>query len=284
MEQADAHHQNQIDYWSGEAGALWRARQDRTDAMLSEILEGALNAAAPKPDETVLDVGCGCGASTLALAQAVAPHGRVMALDVSPPMLERARERAFDMDNIDWRLGDAATIDLPAQSVDLLFSRFGVMFFGDSAAAFKNMRRAMKRDGRLAFVCWRSPEENEWALLPLRAAYKHVPRLGRPGPEEPGPFSFADPARVTRVLTQAGFAPPHFAKLDVALDLAGGEGLEAAVEEAIHVGPASRALADQPEEARNAAIAEMRKALALYEQAGAVKLKGAVWIVTARAS
>lgn len=276
-----AAHDDQVAYWAGDGGALWRARADTTDVMLAPVLAATLARAAPRQGETVLDIGCGCGASTLALADRVGPAGRVVGLDVSPPMLALATERAGGRTNVAFHLCDVARDKLDA-SIDLIFSRFGVMFFGDPTHAFARLRAALNPDGRLCFCCWRAPEENDWMRVPLRAAYAHAPRLPKLAPEAPGPFAFADPERVRRILLQAGFSAPAFTPLDVMLDVSGGGGLDGAVMDAVHVGPASLALADQPEAARAAAIGAIRAALAPYVSADGVRLKGAVWIVEAR--
>ncbi len=279
MSQASDAHEKQIEYWNGEGGTLWRARADKTDVMLAPVLAATLESAAPRANETVVDIGCGCGASTLALAGKVASDGRVLGLDVSAPMLALARERAAGTPNASFALADAAIHPFAAQAADLVFSRFGVMFFGDPTAAFANLRRALKPTGRLAFCCWRAPDENDWMRVPLRAVYAHVPRLPKPGPEDPGPFSFASPDRVTRILTGAGFRPPCMTPLDLMLDISGGGGLEEAVADASRVGPASVALSGQPDDVREAAIAEIRKALAPHAGPDGVRLKGAMWIV-----
>ena len=160
-----------------------------------------------------------------------------------------------------------------------MFSRFGVMFFGDPTAAFRNLHAALKPSGRLVFACWRPFPENPWMGVPLNAATKHVPRPQRPGPEDPGPYSFSDTARVTRILTQAGFATPRFSQFDFDLDIANGAGVDAAVDSAATIGATAGALKDQPPELRDKALAEVRAALAPYEKDGRVKLGGAIWIV-----
>ena len=145
-------HAAQLAYWNSAAGAKWLTRQAETDAMLQVAQDAAIAQAAVAAGEVVLDIGCGCGASTLALAARVGPGGRVMAVDVSEAMLARAKERAKDLPQVECLVADAAAHPFAPESFDLLFSRFGVMFFGDPAAAFAHLRKALKPSGRVVFA------------------------------------------------------------------------------------------------------------------------------------
>jgi SAM-dependent methyltransferase len=277
-------HVDQIAYWNGPVAKRWVARQAQNDVVLAPVAEAALAHAAPRPGERALDIGCGCGDTTLALARVVGPAGRVTALDISVPMLAVARARAAkaDLENIDWLQADAASQTLPPAAFDLLFSRFGVMFFGDPVAAFANLRLALRPGGRLVFACWRPIAENAWMRVPLDAVRSLVPPQPAALPDAPGPFSFADPERVTRILAGAGWPPPRLIRLDLDLDLAAGEGLDAAVDQVTTIGPTSRALQDQPEATRRAALSAVRDALAPHAQAGQVRLGAAIWLVDCR--
>jgi SAM-dependent methyltransferase len=273
-------HAEQVAYWNGPGGAHWVAQQAHTDVQLAPVADAVLAAAAPAAGERVLDIGCGCGTTTLRLADAVGPGGHVTGLDVSEPMLGWARQRGAGRGNVVWVLDDAATRAFAPASCDLLLSRFGVMFFGDPTAAFANLRAAVRPGGRLVFVCWRPFDENPWMRVPLHAAYAAgIPRLAKPSPDDPGPFAFADPARVSRILTGAGWSDPRFTAVDVLLDVAAGGGLDGAVYQASHIGAASRALREAPEETRPAGIAAIGAALAPYARGENVPLPGAVWIV-----
>lgn len=272
-------HQDQVDYWNGEAGGRWAEEQTRIDKVLAPVIDVLFGRADVRPGQVVLDVGCGCGATSIELARRVGPAGRVVGLDVSAPMLERARHLSAAFKNVEYILADAARHAFPAPFAERLVSRFGVMFFGDPAAAFANLRRALKPGGRVTFACWRPITENPWMQMPLHAAYEHVPRLPKPDPEEPGPFSFADPDRVTRILTAAGFAKPSFTPVDLALDISAGGGLEGAVYQALAIGPATRALADQPEAVRAKVADSVRAALKPLAKGDTVPLGGAIWLV-----
>jgi SAM-dependent methyltransferase len=276
-------HEDQIGYWNNAGAEKWVAAQDHTDVMLEPALAALMAKARVTPGLSVLDVGCGCGASTIELAKAAGPSGKVIGLDVSEPMLARAGEHLASYKNVQLICADASAYPFAAET-DLIVSRFGVMFFGDPAAAFSNIRKALKPGGRLVFACWRPPDENIWMKVPLQAVYvAGVPELPRPGPEDPGPYSFADQTRVTRILTEAGFLPPRFTPADVFLDIAAGRGLAAAINQSTQIGGASRALLDQPEDLRRAAMAAIEKALAPYADGDSVKLPAAMWIVESEA-
>ena len=154
-------------------------------------------------------------------------------------------------------------------------------FFGDPASAFANLRKAIKPTGRLVFACWRTPKENQWMSGPLEAVFKHVERPAPPLPDDPGPFSFHNPARVTRILTEAGFNPPTFEPYDTLIDISVGGGVEGAVGTAMDFGPAARMLAEQPADLRALAEASLRDYFAAELKDGAVNLAAAVWIVHA---
>lgn len=279
----------QIAYWNGNAGQRWTERQQVQDILLAPISKVVIERADARPGERVIDVGCGCGDSTLTLAERVggsSPAGRgtghVTGIDVSEPMLARARERTPTGAPVTFIAADAATHAFQQASVDLLFSRFGVMFFARPDLAFANLRTTLRPDGRLVFVCWRTLAENPWFGLPLEAVYRHVAKLPASGPEDPGPFSFADEARVRRILTAAGFRDIDLEPVDTELDLACGAGLDGAVATAMSLGPAGRALDGQPDEKRSAAAREMQRMLEPYRVGANVRLGAAVWIVTAR--
>jgi len=279
--EADARNADQIAFWNGAGGRHWVDRQESQDVVLAPISAAVLARAAAQPGERVVDIGCGCGGTTIELGRRVAPGGRVLGLDVSAPMLARAAERLPPGLPVEFVQADATTHPFAAGSFDLLFSRFGVMFFAEPARSFANLRRALRAGGRLTFVCWRAPRDNPWMMLPLHAAYEHVPPLPKLGPEDPGPFSFADPERVTRILASAGFQEIALEPFDLALDIASGRGLDAAVAAALEIGATARAIEGQPPPVLASVAQSIRKTLAPHQQGGAVPLAAAVWLVTA---
>jgi SAM-dependent methyltransferase len=227
----------------------------------------------------VLDVGCGCGATTLEFARAVGPTGNVTALDISAPMLAEgeARAQAAGLANIRWRQADAATTELT--EFDLLTSAFGLMFFGDPVGAFAHLRHAAKPGARMAFVSWRPLAENPWMQVPMNAVARHLPPRPKPTPNAPGMFALADPQRVAEVLTAAGWAAPRLEKLDLDLDIAAGAGLDEAVVQSTQIGAVNSWLRNQPAEIVSAATASLREALAPHQEGQSVRLRGAMWLV-----
>ncbi|KWV50165.1 methyltransferase [Bradyrhizobium macuxiense] len=285
MDTSQGHERNadQIAYWNGPGGQRWAARQAAQDIVLKPVLEVLIDRAKPGAGERVLDVGCGSGASTNALAKKVGPSGHVFGVDVSGPMLERARQSTPKDAPVDYALADATVYPFDPASFDLLTSRFGVMFFAEPVVSFANLRTALKPSGRLAFACWKEPRENPFFMAPLQAVYKHVPKLPQLGPEDPGPFSFASEARVNRILGEAGFSTIAMEPCRLELDVAIGRGLDAAVQAALEIGPASRALEGHPDDVRAAAVTSIREALTPFAKGDSVLLPAAIWIVTARA-
>jgi SAM-dependent methyltransferase len=286
MDAPTGHDQNadQIAYWNGPGGQRWASRQQAQDILLAPVADVLIDRAKPRAGERVIDIGCGSGATTIAFAHEVGPSGHVLGVDVSGPMLERARQSAPKGAAIDFVLADATIYPFEPASFDLLASRFGVMFFADPAKSFANIRKALRPSGRLTFACWREPRENPWMMAPLQAVYKHVPKLPQQGPEDPGPFAFASETRVHRILGEAGFGGIAMEACPLSLDIAIGRGLEAAVQGALEIGPASRALEGQPAELREAATNSVRETLAPFVRGGTVPLAASIWIVTARAS
>ncbi|MGN7980833.1 class I SAM-dependent methyltransferase [Burkholderia sp. 22313] len=276
----------QVTDWNGQSGERWVANQVRLDAMVAEFGQAAIEAAAPAAGERVLDVGCGAGASSLALAARVGARGHVLGVDISAPLIGRARALAPQDAPVLFQMADASSTELPEGTFDILFSRFGVMFFVDPTAAFAHMRRALRPGGRVAFVCWRGAAENDWVRLPMGALEGIVPPSAPPDLEAPGPFSFGDRERVARILSAAGFTDIAIAPFDASVPFGAGGTRDAAIDDAVRmtleVGPLSRALADQPDDIRARASAAVRAAFAGLPGERSVMIDGAAWIVMAR--
>lgn len=268
----------QAAWWNGPGGQGWLAAYERIDRSLQPFGAALIEAAAAQPGERVIDIGCGTGGTTAVLARQVATAGEVLGIDISEPLVAAARARAVA--GATFVVGDAATHAFALQASDLLFSRFGVMFFGDPVAAFANLRRAVRPDGRLVFLCWRTVRENPWGHVPARAAAPFLPPLPRPGPEEPGQYSFGDRARVERILASAGFREPTFEPLDRPVWM--GPSVAEIVAGAARFGPMARAFAEAEPAAAERARGAIAAALAPHVRDDGVWLPGACWLVRAR--
>lgn len=197
----------QAEFWE-ETAPTWVELADLFELVGAEPGRLAMERLELAGGERVLDVGCGTGPTTLELATRVGTAGRVVGLDISAGMLAEARARAerLGVANVEFRLADVQAEELGAAEHDACFSRFGVMFFSDPVAAFTNIRRALRPGGTLAFVCWQTVFDNEWMLVPGMAAMSVTGTLPpMPGPDEPGPFAFAEPEKIHSILGRAGF-------------------------------------------------------------------------------
>jgi SAM-dependent methyltransferase len=196
----------EVEYWNSESAYQWIAQETFLDATMAEILVRLLERTDIRPNEILLDVGCGTGASTLAAAIKTGPAGHVTGLDIAEQLLNRARQRSDDagLSNTSFIQADAQTHPFVPESFDAIISRFGVMFFDNPVAAFANMARGLKPEGRLVFAAWGPAAGNPWFYIPRDAA---IARLGKPAPADPfapGPFTLQDVERVTKLLEQAG--------------------------------------------------------------------------------
>lgn len=272
----------QIEFWNGEAGRKWADEQDDLDAMLSPLGLGGIARARFAPGEQVIDIGCGCGQTSLVIASQVGPGGKVIGVDISEPMLARARLRAAKVDNLAFTLADASNYKFAPATVDVIFSRFGVMFFADPAAAFTNIRTALKPGGRACLVVWRPVKENPWVLKSLMVAGKFVPLPAPMGPEDPGPFSFADPERVKRILTTAGFKDVQLEPQDLPMTIGGNRNLSGAVDFLVGVGPIRGILAEQTPDMQKRIRDAIETAMAEDFGSQGLRMASATWIVTAR--
>ena len=272
----------QRDYWNERSGPTWVRHQEDLDAMLRGIGLATIDRLAPRAGERVLDVGCGCGETTVELGRRIGAGGSVLGLDLSGPMLARARERARDLPQVRLLEADVQTHPFATASLDAAFSRFGVMFFADPVAAFGNVRAALRPGGRLGFVCWQELRNNPWCMVPLAAVAKHVPLPPPPSPEEPGPFSLGDPDRVRGILERAGLGEVAIEALEVAISPGGSRSLEDAVDFIMLVGPSARIVRELPDDRKAVVREAIAEALAPFAGPEGVRLGGACWVVTAR--
>jgi len=271
----------QIDYWNATAGETWSRMHDQLDRQIEPLGLEAMRRLAPGQGERILDIGCGCGQTTMALAKWIGLSGAVIGVDISRPMLEVARGRPLPADarQPEFREADAQSESLGAAAFDAAFSSFGVMFFSDPVAAFANIRAALKPSGRLGFVCWRPYPENLWMRIPMEAAQPLLGPTAPADPTAPGPFAFADPARVRSILSQAGFTAITIDPYDARI---GGGDIDQTVALAFRVGPLGRALQETPDRLPEVARA-VKAAITPFDTPNGVLMPAAVWIVQARA-
>jgi SAM-dependent methyltransferase len=272
----------EVQYWNSARTRAWADEYEAIDRLFARLTPVALDHAAPKLGERVIDVGCGSGTTVLELAARVGRSGYVLGADVSKSSVERARERitAAGIQQAEILLCDVSNHIFPANSFDLVFSRFGVMFFADPVATFANVRKAMKPDGRVALAVFRALQENTWATAVLAPVRHLLPPITPPGPEEPGQFSWADAARVHRILETAGFKDVSLTPHDPAMPF-GGAAEAASIMS--HIGPVVRATSDASEEQRTEMRAALEAFFRSHEGPEGIVFQGAIWIVTARA-
>ncbi|MAB15163.1 methyltransferase domain-containing protein [Parvibaculum sp.] len=288
-EQTSLSNDDQIKYWNGRSGEKWVANQARMDRVLAPYSQAVIETLAPEKGERAIDIGCGCGVTTRAIAERTGKEGLALGVDVSRPMIEHARALAAAENNpAEFLLADASSHIFDGPGFDMLASRFGVMFFADPDAAFAHLHGTMKPGGRLAFVCWRPLTENSWFHVPLFAALEHVEAPEPPAPGAPGPFAFQDKDRVNAILSGAGFGDISIDQLDAEMtmgrtDSDAGDAVEDALHQSLEVGPFSRLFVDLDDTAREKAIGAVRKALAAHNTDRGVVLNGSVWLVTANA-
>lgn len=274
--------EDQKKFWNGPAGDGWVAGQESMDASMSFITDKLFSAANVQAGERVVDIGCGTGQTSLLAAEKVGDAGHVLGLDISEPMLAHARDRASSASqtNVAFTTGDAQVDRFEADRT-LVMSRFGVMFFEDPVAAFSNIHAHMKEGGRLCFACWQSPLANEWLLMPMQVARKHIPADSPPDPHAPGPFAFADMERVKGILEEAGWS--NVRHEGFSFDFPLGQTVDGAVSGLLERGPLRSVLAEASDEIRAAVTEEVKSNVPEPKNGNPVCLEGAIWIVQADA-
>lgn len=269
------------EFWNGIGGRKWVSYQDRLDSSLIAFGHEAMTTAQIAPGEQVLDIGCGCGDTSLEIAAKIGPSGKVTGVDVSKVILNQAQERAYSISNINFVCVDAQYCDFEPLACDLVYSRFGVMFFSDPGAALGNIRKALKPGGRMVFVCWQPIKQNQWINLPLEIATKYAPPPPPSSSQDPGAFSFGDTRRIKEVLEVAGFSSVLIRPYNTKFNL--GHSLIEAVDFISTIGPSSYLMDDSGIDANIKAgfLRELHQTLSLYATEHSVSLDASAWIVSA---
>jgi SAM-dependent methyltransferase len=275
---ADPSNSGQVRAWDGTEGAFWVSRARRFDETLANCHGPFLAAAAIRVGDDVLDVGCGTGQATRDVARR-AGNGSVLGVDLSSQMIALAREAAAaeGLENVEFRHADAQIYPFRHSAFDAVVSRMGSMFFGDPLAAFTNLRRTLRRGGRLTLLTWQGIADNEW-LTEFRRAMAMGRVLPTPPPDVPSPFALSEPDRVRKILEGAGFSDVSFDSLhepmsfgpdaDDAFDFVSGltEGMREELDD----------------DARDAALSALRKTIAEHAGDHGVTYQSATWIIQAR--
>jgi len=279
MSVTEAPNRDQAALWNDAAGKTWVEMQDVLDRMLQPFADRLAADAFPGEGGWVLDIGCGAGATTLAMARRLGPKGLCLGVDISGPLVEaaKARAEAVGLEQAGFVEADAQGYRFDPGAFDAVISRFGVMFFDDPEAAFANIRKGVRPGGRLTFVAWRSPMENSFMITAVQAAAPFLPAMTPPDPNAPGQFAFADDAKVRRILKAAGWGEVDVAPLDVPSEVAEAD-LMAYVTK---LGPAGLALRDADQGLKARVAEALETAFRPYVQDGAARFTAACWLVTA---
>jgi SAM-dependent methyltransferase len=263
--------------WNGVAGRAWVDAQNVVDQMFKSLEDLLVEGVAPGTAR-VLDIGCGTGGTTLAIARRLGAGGSSVGLDISEPMIAAARDRAArEKTPATFLCADAATHPFDAEAFDALVSRFGVMFFADPVAAFANLRRAARTGADLRLIVWRSAAENPFMTTAERAAAPLLPNIPPRRPDAPGQFAFADRDRVARILEESGWAEIDIQPFDAQCTFPEVE----LVRYLTQFGPLGRVFREIDERTRELVTKTVRAAFDPYVHGSEVRFDAACWLVRA---
>ena len=285
MAHTDPPNADQCEFWNGEGGRAWLEYHHVIDRLNRPLHRALMTAAAPNRGERVIDIGCGCGETAMESANAVGPQGRVLGIDLSEMLIDEANKRAGECSAagpVTFVAGDAATYDFSDCDADLALSRFGVMFFDDPVAAFRNIRRGLRPTGRLVFLCWQDKARSDFYNLPLAAALKQLPTPDPVPPHAPGPFAFADPGYTRDTLEKAGFTDVVCRDVGAELIMPDLGGAHHTADFFMELGPVRRLAAEAAAPVQAAVRREIALALEPRRTGEGYRLDVAAWIVLAR--
>jgi len=277
----------QIEFWNGETGQNWVSHDALMEAMLQPLGEAVMDSLSLQPGEHVLDIGCGCGHTSLNLADRIGAEGSVTGIDISAPMLAVARQLAAEHNAghnaVQFVESDAQTHTFTPEMYDAVFSRFGVMFFEDPVAAFANIRRSLRPSARLAFCCWQPRAVNPFMTVPAMAALELLPAPPEIPPRTPGPFAFEEADYVTEILNKAAFEHVAVTPLRQPLTFGRGLSLEDIVERLVQIGPIAQMVREAPKDLQQPVRDKVVDAVApFYQDGSGMTLEGQFWLVTAK--
>ncbi|MEX0309433.1 MAG: class I SAM-dependent methyltransferase [Tateyamaria sp.] len=272
---------DQEEFWTDAAGPKWVAQQEEMDALLAPVLDLVMDRSPIQPGDRVLDIGCGTGVSVAAAAAATGPDGSVTGLDISETMLDLARHRMAGEANVTFLKADAQTYAFPS-AFDVMISRFGVMFFEDTVAAFRNLTAALAPGGTMTFAAWGPAPQNPYFMAPARAASRVLGPMPKTDRTLPGPFAFEDSTRILGMMAAAGVPKARVETVQVALTPPGSVNDTAAL--MMQIGPADAAVRHHDADAT--AMAEVQSAVAdaisEFETSAGLRIPACIHIYTAR--
>lgn len=281
MDQIDVFKREQAEFWNGSMGKTWVETQEITDEMLSPAAEVLIEEAKAQAATSVLDIGCGNGTTTLAIARALGGTANVTGIDLSEHMISHAQRLSEEAGNIaQFIADDAAAHEYPARRYDLLVSRFGSMFFPDQIAALQHLRNAAATRGRLCFIVWRSPDVNEFLTSGAKAAAPLLAGVPERHPDAPSPFAMADQAKVTECLIEAGWTDVSFEKAEFTFGFPATH-LETFMRKLAPLGPGMDQLDEKSQEA---VFDTVRPVLFGYVNADRLEYEAACWVIRAAAT
>jgi len=273
----------QRQFWSGAGGDVWVNKQREMDIMLNPLGDRVIERLDLKSDSKIIDIGCGCGATTLEIAKKII-QGEILGVDISEPMLDKATETAKEMSlsNIAFEVKDVQMDVMPQNYFDIAFSRFGVMFFEDPFEAFKNIHSSLKEDGLLSFVCWQNASLNPWQSLSIQVI-KEFLDLPAPAPKSPGPFAFEDKTYLEDILRESGFKGLEILDNREDIIMFSGKSIREACEDYLTINPV---VTEMLKNSKPELTEEILEALVIkfsnFHQNDGLLFPSATWIVSAK--
>ena len=272
----------QKEFWSGSGGDVWVDKQSEMDIMLNPLGTRAINKLDLSGVTKIIDIGCGCGATTLEIAQQL-ESGEIIGVDISEPMLDRATQNASDLSlsNASFQVLDVQVDDMPSD-YEIAFSRFGVMFFEDPYQAFSNINNSLKENGQLCFVCCQNPSLNPWQSLSLQVI-KEFLDLPSPPPKSPGPFAFEDKNYIKDILDRSNFKDIEIQDNQEDIVMFSGKSIEEACEDYLTINPVvTEMLKNSKEELKDESLQALILKFSEFHNGDGLLFPSATWIVTAR--
>lgn len=272
----------QKEFWSGSGGDVWVDKQSEMDIMLNPLGTRAINKLDLSGVTKIIDIGCGCGATTLEIAQQL-ESGEIIGVDISEPMLDRATQNASDqsLSNASFQVLDVQVDDMPSD-YEIAFSRFGVMFFEDPYQAFSNINNSLKENGQLCFVCWQNSSLNPWQSLSLQVI-KEFLDLPSPPPKSPGPFAFEDKNYIKDILDRSNFKDIEIHDNQEDIVMFSGKSIEEACEDYLTINPVvTEMLKNSKEELKDEILQALILKFSEFHNGDGLLFPSATWIVTAR--